>query len=296
MSFVSDIPTHLPNTLANRLKTWWMVMRIALEERLAYRGDFALGTLMRFLPIVTQIFLWGAVFSSLGDQTASGAKLGGYNFPDMVAYFLLTMLARAFSSMPGLASGIATQIRQGEIKRYLIQPVDLIGFLLLGRIAHKLAYYFVATLPFALVFFLCRGFFTEGFPPPHVFIAFIGSLVMGFLLGYFLEATIGMIGFWFMEVSSLLFIFMLFSFFLSGHMFPLTLLTESGLPESVLTIINFLPFKYLAYFPAAIFLQKVPDEDLPMELAVEAAWVAFFIIACRFTYARGVKRYSGFGG
>jgi ABC-2 type transport system permease protein len=74
-------------------------------------------------------------------------------------------------------------------------------------------------------------------------------------------------------------------------MFPLTLL-----PESVLTIVNFLPFKYLAYFPAAIFLRKIPDEDLPFELAVEAAWVAFFIIACRFTYARGVKRYSGFGG
>ncbi len=36
---------------------------------------------------------------------------------------------RAFSSMPGLASTIASQIRQGEIKRFLIQPVDLIGFL-----------------------------------------------------------------------------------------------------------------------------------------------------------------------
>jgi len=282
---------HLPNTLPRRLMTWWMVMRIALEERLAYRGDFALGTLMRFLPIITQIFLWGAVFSSLRDDSSTGKKLGGYNFPDMVAYFLLTMIARAFSSMPGLAGGIASQIRQGEIKRYLIQPVDLVGFLLLSRVAHKLAYYFVAAVPFAFVFFLCRGYFADGFPPAHLFIAFVGSLVMGFLLGFFLEATIGMIGFWFLEVSSLLFIFMLFSFFLSGHMFPLTLL-----PEGVLTIVNFLPFKYLAYFPAAIFLGKIPDDELPTELAIEAGWVAFFIIACRVMYSRGVKRYSGYGG
>ena len=42
------------------------------------------------------------------------------------------MVARAFSSMPGLASGIAGQIRSGEIKKFLIQPVDLLGFLLLG--------------------------------------------------------------------------------------------------------------------------------------------------------------------
>jgi ABC-2 type transport system permease protein len=291
MSAVTESTSHLPNTIAYRLLTWWMVMRIALEERLAYRGDFALGTLMRFLPIITQIFLWGSVFNSLPANQEGSARLGGYNFTDMVAYFLLTMIARAFSSMPGLASTIASQIRQGEIKRYLIQPVDLIGFLLLSRIAHKLAYYFVATLPFALVFFLCRSYFTEGFPPAHVFVAFVGSLVMGFLLGFFLEATIGMIGFWFLEVSSLLFIFMLFSFFLSGHMFPLSLL-----PDSVLTVVNFLPFKYLAYFPAAIFLQKIPDDQLVMEMAIEAAWLAFFILACRVTYARGVKRYSGFGG
>jgi len=268
-----------------------MVMRIAVSERLAYRGDFVLGTLMRFLPIITQIFLWGAVFNSIPASSGGESRLGGFTFEDMVAYFLLTMLGRAFSSMPGLASSIASQIRQGEIKRYLIQPVDLIGFLLLSRVAHKVAYYVIATLPFGLVFFLCRHYFVDGFPPLHIFVAFCGSLVMGFLLGFFLEATIGMIGFWFLEVSSLLFIFMLFSFFLSGHMFPLTLL-----PESVLTVVNFMPFKYLAFFPAAIFLKKIPDEDLPMELAIEAAWVAFFIIACRFMFARGVKRYSGFGG
>ena len=49
-----------------RAITWWTILRITLEERLVYRGDFALGTLMRFLPIVTQIFLWWAVFDSVG--------------------------------------------------------------------------------------------------------------------------------------------------------------------------------------------------------------------------------------
>ena len=38
-----------------RAQTWWTILRICLEERLVYRGDFWLGTLMRFLPIVTQV-------------------------------------------------------------------------------------------------------------------------------------------------------------------------------------------------------------------------------------------------
>src|SRR5882757_9061005 len=101
--------------------TWWTILRICLEERLVYRGDFALGTLMRFLPIVTQIFLWSAVFVGADKST-----IANYTYHDMIAYYLLTMISRAFSSMPGLASGIAAQIRNGEIKKFLIQPVDLI--------------------------------------------------------------------------------------------------------------------------------------------------------------------------
>lgn len=278
--------------LAWRLSLWSTILRTALEERLVYRGDFALGTLMRFLPIITQIFLWYAVFDSIGQvEGQEAATIGGFGFREIVAYYLLTMVARAFSSMPGLASGIARQIREGEIKRYLIQPIDLIGFLLLNRVAHKLAYYAVAVAPFALVFFLCRHYFDSGWPSANVLLAFVASLVMGFLIGFFLEAAIGMIGFWFLEVSSLLFVYMLFSFFLSGHMFPLTLL-----PDNIERIVSFLPFKYLAYFPAAIFLGKIPEEDLAMELAIEAGWLAFFIIVCRTAYSRGIRRYSGFGG
>ena len=283
---------HGETGLAWRLSLWWMILRTALEERLVYRGDFALGTLMRFLPIITQIFLWYAVFDSIGEaEGENAASIGGFGFRDMVAYYLLTMIARAFSSMPGLASGIALQIREGEIKRYLIQPIDLIGFLLLTRIAHKLAYYAIAIAPFALVFFLCRDYFVDGWPSATVLVAFIASLVMGFLIGFFLEAAIGMIGFWFLEVSSLLFVYMLFSFFLSGHMFPLSLL-----PDSVEPFVNFLPLKYLAYFPAAVFLGKIPEEELPMEMAIQAAWLVFFIVICRVAYARGVRRYSGYGG
>ena len=175
----------------------------------------------------------------------------------MVAYYLLSMLGRAFSSMPGLASSIATQIRNGEIKKFLIQPVDLIGFLFLMRVAHKLVYYGVALVPFAIAFFLFRGYFS-GWPPANVLVVFVLSLVQAFLLGFFLEATIGMIGFWFLDVSSLLFIYMLFNFFCSGQMFPLDIL-----PPPWDTIVKALPLQYMAFFPAAVFLEKIePSRDV----------------------------------
>src|SRR5262245_32553865 len=272
-------------SFAARAVTWWTILRIALAERLVYRGDFALGTLMRFLPIVTQIFLWYAVFQARGQQ-----PVGGFKYQDFVAYYLLTMVARAFSSMPGLTSGIAKQIRSGEIKKFLIQPIDLLGFLLLSRVAHKLVYYAVAIFPFALVFFLSRDYF-PGWPSPTALAAGCLALVMAFVLGFFLEACLGLVGFWWLEVSALAFIYMLFSFFLSGHMFPLDML-----PEPWHSLVELTPLVYLAYFPAAVLLGKIQGEYLVVGLAMEFAWVVLFMLLARVLYERGTRRYSAFGG
>ncbi len=276
--------------MANTASTAWTILRISMEERLVYRGDFMLGTLMRFLPIVTQIFLWAAVFSAMEATMTGDATVAGYRYHDMVAYYLLTMLSRAFSSMPGLASGITREIRSGTIKRFLVQPVDMLFFLFLYRTAHKLVYYGVALIPFAVVFYLCRGFFVET-PQGWVWAAYAASLLMAFLLGFFLEATIGMLGFWFLEVSSLLFIYMLLSFFFSGHMFPIDML-----PQPWATAVKMIPLQYLAYFPAAVFLGKVQGAALVQGLAVQAAWTLVFFLAARWAWWCGTRRYSAFGG
>ena len=268
-----------------RVSTWWTIFKICVEERLVYRGDFALGTLMRFLPIVTQIFLWTAVFASAGT-----GNIQGYSREDVIAYYLLTMLVRAFSSMPGLATGIARQVREGEIKKFLIQPIDLLSYLLLARIAHKVVYYLVAAGPFALVFYLCRDYF-PGWPPAEVFVAFLYSVLLSFLLGFFMEATMGMIAFWFLEVSSLLFVLMLFTFFFSGHMFPLEFL-----PEPWKTIVDYTPFPYLAYFASAVFLGKIQGAELVRGLIIQTAWTVGFVAVCRLSMNAGYRRYSGYGG
>ena len=282
-------PGGAPHLRPSSLVTWWTILRTSIEERLVYRGDFALGTLMRFLPLVTQVFFWGAIFDALGAVSAN-ATVAGYTNNEIIAYYLLTQISRAFSSMPNLSNSIALQIRNGEIKKFLVQPVDLIGFLLLSRVAHKLVYYLVAAGPFALVFFLCRGFFS-GWPEPHVMLAFLLSLVMSFLIGFFLEATFGLIGFWWLEVSSLLFIYMLLNFFFSGHMFPIDML-----PGWWGTFVRAMPLQYLAYFPAAVFLGKIQGAALAWGLLYQLFWVVFFVVLCRWTFNRGVQHYSGYGG
>ena len=278
-----------------KASTWWTFFRVSLEERMVYRGDFVLGIMMRFLPFATQVFLYWAIFETLqSSQSPDGrltGEIGGFTFYDLIAYLLLVTVTRAFSSMPGLTSGIATSVRNGEIKKYLIQPIDMIGFLLVQRVAHKLVYYVVAFLPFAFWFFLFRDCFTNGIPDAGVCGLYVLSLALSFLLGFFLETCMGLIAFWYLEVTSLTFIYMLLNFFLSGHMFPLT-----WLPDGFDWAVKALPFQYLAYFPAMVFLGKISGPELYWGIAVQIAWVVFFMVLSRWLWHRGVKRYSGFGG
>ncbi len=274
-----------PPTLGSILRKYRKIWRVALADRMVYRADFLISTFLRFLPMLTTILLWQAIYAGSGQS-----DLAGFSYREMIAYLLLTNISRMFSSMPGLAGGIARDIREGTLKRYLIQPLDLIGYLVAYRVAHKVTYILMSFLPYALLFYICRSFF-DGLPDPLTLLAFAASLVMAFLIGFFFEASVGMVGFWFLEVTSLLYIVMTLNFFISGHMLPLDLL-----PQPWSGLLKALPFQYMAYFPAVVFLGKVRGWALVWGLLAELAWTVAFIVLARLLYRAGLRRYSAFGG
>jgi ABC-2 type transport system permease protein len=116
-------------------------------------------------------------------------------------------------------------------------------------------------------------------------------LILAYVIRFFFETAQGMIGFWFLEVTSVLWVVNTVNYFVSGQMFPLELL---GWPWD--QILKWLPFQYLAYFPAVVFLGKVRGEALVEGLLIELAWAAILIALSRWLFARGLRRYSAYGG
>ena len=271
------------------------IFRVSLIERFTYRADFLFGTVLRFLPMMTTILLWQAIYATAKPDTLNAAgkkELSGFAYNEMIAYLLLVNISRLFSSMPGLAAGIARDIREGTLKKYMLQPLDMIGYLVSYRMAHKVSVIVSSALPYALLFYLCRQYIYGLVPTdPTIWLGFFASLILAFAVGFFFEASMGMIGFWLLEVTSMLYIVMTMNFFLSGHMFPLDLL-----PQPWSTILKILPFQYLAYFPAVVFLGKVQGWELVYGLTLQMLWAVFFFLLARRLYARGLKRYSAYGG
>jgi ABC-2 type transport system permease protein len=279
-----------PSRLGWAFRKYFNIFRVSLIERMTYRGDFLLATFLRFLPMITTILLWQAIYRGT-DDTSLGSNKITFTLNQMISYLLLVHISRMFSSMPGLAGGIAREIRDGSLRKYLLQPLDMTGYLLSYRVAHKVSYIMASAFPYAVLFFFCRGYFTSPSPDALTWAAYALSLVLGFVIGFFFEVCMGLAGFWILEVTSLLYIVQTVNFFVSGHMFPVDLL-----PAPWPVILKALPFSYLAYFPATVILGKVQGADLVQGLAVELAWAVGLVLLARWMYRRGLKRYSAFGG
>jgi len=262
------------------------IFRVTRGERLTYRGDVLFSTFLRFLPMLTTILLWKAIFAGSGDK-----PMHGFTYEQTIAYLLMVNISRMFSSMPGLAGGIARDVREGTLKKYLLQPLDMIGYLLAYRVAHKVSYIVSSAIPYGVLFLICHRFFAGSVPTDLLtWAAYAAALILSFLVGFFFETAVGMAGFWLLEVTSLLYIVMTMNFFVSGHMFPLDFLGRRA------WVLEALPFQYLAYFPAVVFLGKKKGPDLAFGLLGELAWVVFFALLSRWLYRRGLRRYGAYGG
>jgi ABC-2 type transport system permease protein len=267
------------------MRKYWVIFRVALSERLVYRADFFISTFLMFIPIITTILLWQAIYEGAGRD-----EVGGLAYQQMVSYYLFVMVARAFGSMPRLASEIAADIRDGGLRKYLLQPIDYLNYHMALRGAHKLIYWFMAMAPYALVFWLCRRYL-PGWPEWSEWPAIAATLMLVFLLGYAMNCLIGLLGFWFLEVGSFIHVVMTAQYFLSGHMFPLSLL-----PESVQTVVTYLPFAYETYFPTLILLGKLAPEEIQRVLIIQAAWAILLLAAARIAWRQGLRRYAAYGG
>lgn len=274
--------------MKKRLAQIAFVLRISLEEQLIYRTEFALGTVLRFLPVLTQIFLWMTIFAVVGRH--GEIALAGYDQDAMIGYYLLTMLVRTASATPGVAAQIAHEIRTGAFRRYLVQPIDFLEFTFLNQCAHKTVWFLSGIVPLGVMFWCCRSFLPD-FPPLLTLSCFLVAVSMAFLLAFLMDAIIGMISFWFLEISSLLFVYILMLFFFSGQMFPLELL-----PGPLDTLSQWLPFRYFVWFPTAILLDRLTLWEILRGLGTECVWIGVSLVVLRRTFTHGVRRYAGYGG
>ena len=257
------------------------VSKNSFAELLAYRLNFVLWRLRVIISILITYFLWSAIYSGK-------TVLFNYTAKEMFTYIVLL----AFLNGVVLSTQtfrVAEEINNGSLSNYLIRPINYIKYNLFRDLADKSVNTFFSVLETALMLSLSK--------PPFIFqhdmtliLLFILSVVIAVGLYFFISLILSFIGFWSREVWAPRFIFFIIVAFLAGTYFPLDIV-----PSVVYSVIQFLPFTYLVFFPLKIYLGHITTPFLLMGFSVSIIWLFILYGFTKFIWSKGLKVYTAEG-
>ncbi len=267
-----------------RMRKYKHVINVGLQNLLVYRVNFLFRALFGLLPLAATISLWRAIYAG---QTGSVA---GYSLGQMISYYLVVTLVDMATAVAEDDWQIAADIRDGRISQFLIKPVDYLTYRLCLFGAGRIIYTVVALVPVGLFIFLQRQYFV--LPANGAVLGwFLLSVTLTALLQFFISYTMALLAFWFLEISTFIFIVFAFEFIAGGHLFPLDIL-----PAPLAQALAFTPFYYQMYFPVSIYVGRSTGAAMYEGLAIQAAWVVTAYLLARLMWNRGLRRYSAVGG
>ena len=99
---------------------------------------------------------------------------------------------------------------------------------------------------------------------PVVWLAFLVSLIMGFITAFLIDYIASLAGFWTTEIGGIFFAKLSVVDILGGKYLPLWIF-----PSVLLQIALVLPFRGIAYTPLAILVGEINLLQIPTELGIQ---------------------------
>ncbi|WP_327585416.1 ABC-2 family transporter protein [Nonomuraea sp. NBC_00507] len=249
--------------------------RIGFRLALAYRSNI----IMTCVALVAQVFLLRMIWTSVYGSRPAAA---GLTLEALLAYLTLANL-QAFATHTVVSSTIHHRIRTGMVFFDLARPIGYLRQMAAFQIGNTLGGLLMLAPVIPVV--LLVGSITVPVNGP----GYVITLVLGYVIAVQLALLISLIGFWTMEIGAISLLYRLVSQFFAGTMVPLAFF-----PGVLGEVAEILPFKYMGYVPAAVYVGHISDIAGPV--VVELAWITGLGAVLVLTWSRAHRRVVIQGG
>ena len=118
------------------------------------------------------------------------------------------------------------------------------------------------------------------------------AVVLAAGMRFFISFTTGLLAFWTTRATAIMELHAGVSLFLAGRIAPLALL-----PPAVASVAGVLWFRSMLAFPVDLLTGSVHGVDAVLRgFGTQLVWLAFWAVACRVAWTRGLRRYGAVGG
>jgi ABC-2 type transport system permease protein len=252
----------------------------AFKRNLAYRAQVWLTILVNLLAIVIQVSIWRALLS---NRSAAGIDLR-----DMITYVILNS-AIYVVMMYEMFHDVDDRLRTGDIAIDLVKPMRYPLYLWadqLGNTAYRLLFTVVPTVLVATVLF--------GFTGPGSFVHAVGfviAMAIATTLSFAFAYLIALLAFHFLTTLHFEWTFLGLATMFSGRLLPLWFF-----PQGWADVARALPFQFLGFVPAAIYMGKMPEREMWLTLIIGLVWVVVLLAAAALMWTVSLRRLVVQGG
>lgn len=264
------------------MKKYLFVYRTSLQRFIEYRSELAIDLIGKILiPIFVQLVLWQAII--LSSQTG---EVSGYKFADLTRYLILSILVFNLMRVDNIEREIARAIREGDLNKYLTKPIDFMIYHFMIFLADSTP--LIAGTVITYAFLTISGIVVT--PMINVLLG-TSVIVLAIFVAYMMSFLTGMLAFVMDEIWTISAMKSMTLWFLTGQLIPLDMF-----PERAQTIMQFLPFGYLSYFPTKIFIDSFSLQEIIFGLEILFGWTIIFYLLYRISWYYAVRVYSAYGG
>lgn len=262
------------------MSTYFLFTLKAFVNQLAYRSEVWLRLLGNYFAILIQVEIWRAVIGNGGSASTTVEQMITYSILNTLLFALL--LNRVSSKVDG-------SLKSGSIASELVKPLSYPLYLLFDGLGQSLYQFIFTVIPSLILAWILFGML----PPASTihFIAFLVALLMALILSFLLGYLVSLLAFWFLSHFALSWTLGGLTTIFSGSFLPLWFYSPSWA-----AVAKLLPFQYLGYVPAAIYLGNLNEAELWRTVALGCVWIILLLVVAYWLWGKAVRRLIVQGG
>ena len=260
------------------LTKYFEIGKINFINSFAYTFDLLASSVFVALILFIFVSLWKVVF---GGQI----MIEGFTISMMLWYLVMT--ESIVTAQGHVVEEIGEEIKSGQIANYLNKPYNYIFYKYASNIGNGVFRFFLTFLVASIVVLIFLGGITI---PLISIIPVLITVFLAITLHFAMMALLGVFAFWFEDAKSMHFIYQKIVFTIGGMLLPLEIF-----PFWLERISAVLPFSYVAYHPAKLFV-KFSFSSFFSVLVFQIIWIAVISLFIFLVFRVCVKKVSVNGG
>lgn len=262
------------------MKAYFMFGVKTFSKQMSYRSEVWLRLLGNFAAIFIQAEIWRAVIGS--------GNVDGISAEQMITYSIINTLMAALL-LHRLSGQVDGSLKSGSIASELTKPLSYPLFLLSSGLGGSLYQLVFTVLPSLLIAWISFGLM----PPAsgYHFIGFVAAISMALIISFLMGYMISLIAFWVMNHFALDWMMGGFITIFSGSFLPLWFF-----PSAWQHVAGWLPFQFLGYVPAAVYLGTLSLTETAGLLLKGLGWSIILLAVVQLLWKKAVRRLVIQGG